>query len=135
MHTRLQGNLLSQLSQDNARAASFDWRFYWYMVKRRHWLLVIPTILLSLAAYYIKLTTDPVYESSTKILVSGSKLMTRSVRRLVPGVTATDEMSGVKNYVQSTRCIQGLINTLNLKMPPAVAAQAAELSRTLPEMS
>ena len=79
MQTRLQGNLLSQLSQDNAHTASFDWRFYWYMVKRRHWVLVIPTILLSLAAYYIKLNTDPVYESSTKILVSGSKLMTRSV--------------------------------------------------------
>ena len=135
MQTRLQGNLLSQLSQDNTRAAAFDWRFYWYMVKRRHWLLVIPTILLSLAAYYIKLTTDPVYESSTKILVSGSKLMTPSVRRLVPGVTATDEISGVKNYVQSATCIVGLINTLNLKMPPAITARAAELSRTLPEMS
>lgn len=112
----------------------FDWRSYLYMLKRKKWLIIIPTILGSLAAFYMHLDTVPVYESSTTILVSGGKLLTGSLRGLVPGVTAQDEITGTKNYVMSAQCIAGLIRTLDLKMPPNLQEKASNLARQLPEM-
>jgi uncharacterized protein involved in exopolysaccharide biosynthesis len=76
----------------------------------------------------------PKYESSTTILVSGGKLMTGSVRSMIPGVTAQEEISAIKKYILSGQCIIGLINSLELKMTGEIKKQAIDLSSRLPEM-
>lgn len=112
----------------------FDWRAYWYLARRQKWFLIIPAIIFALAAFYYKLSVIPVYESSTTILVSDSKLMTGSLKRVVPGVTAQDEISVVKNYIMSAKCIAELINTLDLNIKPELNQRAVALAAQLPDM-
>ncbi|MCH8956987.1 hypothetical protein IIA28_16960 [candidate division KSB1 bacterium] len=119
----------------NQQKAVFDWRTYWYMAKRRKWLLIFPTILFGLSAYYYSFSVVPVYQSSTIILISGGKLLTRAVRSVVPGVTTNEDITTVKNYILSPQCIAELINTLQLRKTPALKAQALSLSAQLPDMS
>ncbi len=119
----------------NQQKAVFDLRTYWYMAKRRKWLLIFPTILFGLGAYYYSLSVVPVYQSSTTILVSGGKLLTRAVRSVVPGVKADVDITAVKNYILSQRCIRELINTLQLRKTPGLKAQALSLSAELLDMS
>lgn len=131
----MQGNFQHPDSlQATGGLAAFDWRHYWYMLKRRKWLLIIPTIVFGLGAFHFGLSIVPVFESSTTILVSGSKLMTGSVRRLIPGVTAQNEISAVKKYVMSAACIVELIHTLDLKMDDGIREHAVQLSSQLPDM-
>ncbi len=119
---------------DNGRAI-LDWRIYWYLAKRRKWFLIIPAILFGLGAFYYNLTLTPTYDSFTTILVSGGKLMTREVSRVVPGVTAASDITAAKNYVLSAQCIAELINTLGLLPKKGIEKQAADLSLRLPDMT
>lgn len=119
----------------NQQKAVFDWRTYWYMAKRRKWLLIFPTILFGLGAYYYSLSVVPVYQSSTTILVSGGKLLTRALRSVVPGVAANEDIIAVRNYILSQQCIAELINTLQLRRTPELKAEALLLSAQLPDMS
>ncbi len=119
----------------NGALGFFDWRIYWYTAKRRKWFLIVPTILFGLGAFYYSLTLQPLYESSTTILVSGGKLLTREVRSVVPGVTAATDVTAAKNYVMSAQCISELIRTLELQPKPGLAERAANLSVRLPDMT
>ena len=119
----------------NQKKGVFDWRTYLYMAKRRKWLIIFPTILFGLSAYYYSFSVVPVYQSSTMILISGGKLLTRAVRSVVPGVTTNEDITTVKNYILSPQCIAGLINTLQLKKTPALKAKALSLVVQLPDMS
>lgn len=127
-------NELVKINQTNTNQI-YDWRFYYYLAKRKKWFLIIPVILLGLVAFYMYLSTSPIYESSTTILVSGGKLLTTSVRRVVPGISAKEDITAVKNYILSSECIAGLINTLGLVKPPGIKAQAENLRAQLPDMS
>jgi len=119
----------------NQKRTVFDWRTYWYMAKRRKWLLIFPTILFGLGAYYYSFSMVPLYKSSTMILVSGGKLLTRAVRSVVPGLTTNEDITAAKNYILSPQCIGGLINSLQLKVTPGLKAKALSLSAQFPDMS
>ncbi|MFQ5707204.1 MAG: GumC family protein [bacterium] len=113
----------------------FDWRTYWYILLRRKWLVILPTILVSLVGLYVALSIVPMYESSTTILVSRSKLLTRSVRSVIPGVSEPEEISTAKRYILSSACLAQLINTLGLKREPELHKNAVKLSAQFPDLS
>lgn len=115
--------------------SSFDWRVYWYILKRRKWLIIVSMIIASLAGLYVALSIQRSYESSTSILIEGSRLMTRNLRQVVPGVTADDDVSKLIRYVKSSECIVGLIETLGLKKEPEIRSQAARLKAQFPDRS
>jgi len=116
-----------------AGPAVFDWRNYWYILKRRKWFVMIPGIIGGLIGLYVALSITKKYESSTSILVEGSKLMTSEVRKVVPGVTENDEISAITRYVTSTECIVDLITTLGLHRDPELHKAATKLHRQFPD--
>lgn len=119
----------------NGKQQPPDWRRYYYLLKQKKWFLIVPAILFIFVSFHQYLSLEPVYKSSTTILVSGGKLLTRSVRSVVPGVTAEEDIVAVKNYVLSGKCISELINGLGLKMNPGLRQKAQALSASLPDMN
>ncbi|MFQ5754114.1 MAG: GumC family protein [bacterium] len=115
--------------------AGLDWRNFWQILKRRKWYVIIPTILFGLGGFYKALSIIPIYDSSTTILVSGGKLITGSVRDVIPGVSISEEIAAVRRFVTSGECITQLINTLGLKKEPELHQRAVKLGAQLPDMT
>ncbi len=111
----------------------FDWRVYWHVFKRRKFLIFISGIIGGLVGLFIVLSVVRKYESTTSILVEGSKLMTREVRKVIPGVTANNEIGALTRYATSTACIVGLINTLGLTRNAEIHKTARELKKQFPD--
>ena len=111
----------------------FDWRAYWHIFKRRKFLIFISGILGGLAGLFIILSVVRKYESTTSILVEGSKLMTKEVRKVIPGVTANNEIAALTRYATSTACIVGLINTLGLTRNAEIHKTALDLNKQFPD--
>ena len=96
--------------------ASIDLREYAHLFWSWAWLLVFETLLVGGAAWYFSVRTTPIYETSTRLLVSEPPAM-QSIQ--YTGLTSTQTMARTYAEILVDRpVLQGVIDELRLEMSP-----------------
>ncbi|MDP2960531.1 MAG: hypothetical protein Q8N71_03815, partial [candidate division Zixibacteria bacterium] len=121
----------------------FDPREYWKLLLRKRWLLIIPFFTVTLVSFSGSFLLPRQYKSSTTVLISESRLLSRPLENLVPGVTpgrSSQEERGqrlatITNQIISTGFLKRLIYNLNLNQNPQATGEARRVKSKFPEIS
>ncbi|MFH0930748.1 MAG: GNVR domain-containing protein [Candidatus Zixiibacteriota bacterium] len=121
----------------------FDPREYWKLLLRKRWLLIIPFFTVTLVSFSGSFLLPRQYKSSTTVLISESRLLSRPLENLVPGVTpgrsSQDErgqrLATITNQIISTGFLKRLIYNLNLNQNPQATGEARRVKSKFPEIS
>jgi len=121
----------------------FDLREYWSLLLRRKWVLLIPFLTVTLISFAGSFLLTPQYKSSTIVLISQSRLLSRPLENLVPGVSPTrssrqeieQRLATIKNQIISTGFLRKLIYNLNLNRNSRVISAARKIKPQFPEIS
>lgn len=109
---------------DETNKNSIDLREYWQIFLRRKLFFILPLIITTIGGVILCLVTDPVYESSTVVRVSRSQLLSPEMERMLPGVTAQDQLNNLRRLITSHSYLKRLISTLNLLNDPHMIKKA-----------
>jgi succinoglycan biosynthesis transport protein ExoP len=105
-----------QVEQNQPNLSMTDVKKYFYLIWSWTWLILLAGILAGGAAYYISKRTIPIYESSTKLLVSiPSSLGALDTSSLVDYYSMT---STYADMLTDGPVMQGVIDKLKLDMTP-----------------
>lgn len=121
----------------------FDLREYWNLLLRRKWVLIVPFLTVTLISFGGSFLLPREYRSSTKVLISQSRLLSRSLENLVPGVSPTyssrqereERLATITNQIISTGFLRRLIYNLNLNQNPKIINEARQIKPKFPEIS
>jgi succinoglycan biosynthesis transport protein ExoP len=105
-----------QVDQNQTNFSMNDFKKYFYLFWSWLWLILLAGLLAGGVAYYISIRTTPIYQSSTKLLVSNpSNLGALDTTSLV----ADYNMTGTYEKMLTDRpVLQGVIDKLKLSMSP-----------------
>jgi succinoglycan biosynthesis transport protein ExoP len=121
----------------------FDLREYWGLLLRRKWILIIPFLTVTLISFGGSFLLTRQYKSSTIVLISESRLLSRPLENLVPGVSPTrssrqeieQRLATIRNQIISTGFLRKLIYNLNLNRNSRVIGMARKIKSKFPEIS
>lgn len=82
------------------------------IIKRRFWVVFIITVLFILAGYLKTLTTTPLYQSSTRIIIEANQ----------------DKMKTLQVIIKDTTVLQKVVNEMELPMSPEALAGSINVS-------
>jgi polysaccharide chain length determinant protein (PEP-CTERM system associated) len=105
---------------------------YMSILRRRVWLVAVPTVCLCLAGYAVCLKLTKKYESTATILVEGQRVSDALVKNLETG-DPNDKLSSMKARIMSNSTLQpiverfGLFDTRGLSMDARVAELQAAI--------
>ncbi|MCD6163584.1 MAG: hypothetical protein J7K40_14380 [candidate division Zixibacteria bacterium] len=121
-------------------AKAFDIREIWQLLVKFKWYLIIPVIIVPLAAILATFFIQPVYESSTSILIDESNILPPSVQRglemqVYRRLSTADIKNAMSNQIRSTKYIKSLIAKLDIPIPEWIRASAASRAANLPGVS
>lgn len=121
----------------------FDLREYWSLLLRRKWILLIPFLTVTLISFAGSFLLTPQYKSSTIVLISQSRLLSRPLENLVPGISPArssrqeteQRLATIRNQIISTGFLRKLIYNLNLNRNTKVISAARKIKPQFPEIS
>lgn len=121
-------------------AKTFDIREIWQLLVKFKWYLIIPVIIVPLTAILATFFIQPVYESSTSILIDESNILPPSVQRGLESRTyrrqsTADIRNAMSNQIKSTKYIRSLIAKLDIPLPEWIRASAASKAAALSGVS
>lgn len=106
----------NQFEQDILVESPISLKEYFYLFRSWLWLIVLSGVLAGLAAYIVSARSTPIYETSTRLLVSDPPAM-RSIE--YTGITTTQTMARTYTEILVDRpVLQGVIDELKLKTTP-----------------
>ncbi|MDM5222776.1 YveK family protein [Peribacillus sp. RS7] len=82
------------------------------IISRRYWIVIIVTLLFILAGYLKTLTTTPLYQASTRIIIEANQ----------------DKMKTLQVIIKDTTVLQKVINEMELSMSPEALAGAIDVT-------
>jgi len=120
-----------------------DLRDYWKVLLRRKLVLIIPFLTVTLVSFGGSFLLPRQYKSSTIVLISESRLLSRPLENLVPGTTPgrspreerEQRLATISNQITSTGFLRRLIYNLNLNQNPGVINKAKSIKSKFPEIS
>src|SRR5213595_1196889 len=86
---------------------------YFDIVRRRKWLIILPTIAVGLAIAYVVYRLPDVYESTTLVVVKPSTLP-NSIVPTIAEETLTRELTSISQVVTSRSSLQPLMERYDL---------------------
>jgi polysaccharide biosynthesis transport protein len=115
-------------------------REYWQIISKRRWLLIMPTMIVPLAAVLMTFFMKPVFESSSSILLSESTILPPTVeRQLEQGrqqiMAISDIQNAYSNQIRSTAYLKILIAKLDIPMPDYLKKLASDQAKMVPGVS
>jgi uncharacterized protein involved in exopolysaccharide biosynthesis len=124
--------------QDRQLTLPDIWQILW---RRKLWLL-LPVVLVAAVAFGGSYLLPVVYESSTKIIISSTKLVSPELERMLPtelgGVPSSrrllsDWLASTRSEIRSTDYINTLITDLGLQTGDAIIKQASKMQEQFPD--
>src|SRR5579864_295700 len=105
---------------------------YTGILRRRIWLIVVPAIVLSVAAYLVSLKLTKKYESTTKVLVEGQRVSSDLVKNFDtedPG----EKLASLKEQIMSNSRLQPIVERFGLFNDKGLTidARVAELQKVI----
>lgn len=117
-------------------------RDVWQMIWRRKLWLFLPVIVVTGVAFAGSFLLPVVYESSTKIVISATKLVSPELERMLPTelgalpssrMMAQNWLASTRSEITSTDYINTLISDLNLRASDKIVENAAKMREQFPE--
>jgi succinoglycan biosynthesis transport protein ExoP len=114
------------------------WQILW---RRKLWLL-LPVVVVTAVAFAGSFLLPVVYESSTKIVISTTKLVSPELERMLPTelgglpsnrLVAQNWLASTRSEITSTDYINTLISDLNLRPGDKIVENAAKMREQFPE--
>src|ERR1041384_7371816 len=99
---------------------------YFNIVRRRRWLILLPTIAIGLAIAYVIYRLPDIYESTTLIVVKPATLP-NSVVPTIEEETLTRELTSISQVVTSRSSLQPLMEKYDLYKDERLRGQPMEL--------
>jgi len=120
-----------------------DLRDYWKVLQRRRLVLILPFLTVTLVSFAGSFLLPRQYKSSTMVLISESRLLSRPLENLIPGTTPGrspqeergQRLATISNQITSTGFLRRLIYNLNLNQNPGVISKAKSIKSKFPEIS
>ena len=120
-----------------------DLREYWKVLQKRRLVLIIPFLTVTLVSFAGSFLLPRQYKSSTTVLISESRLLSRPLENLVPGTTPgrspreerEQRLATISSQITSTGFLRRLIYNLNLNQNPRVINKAKSIKSKFPEIS
>ncbi|OQX92418.1 MAG: hypothetical protein B6D58_03085 [candidate division Zixibacteria bacterium 4484_95] len=116
-------------------------RDYWQILLKKKWLLIMPAIIVPLAAILVTFFMTPKYQSSTSILINEPNILPPTVQRSLESanqmrrLSPSDIRNILYNQIRSTKYIKCLIAKLNIPIPKAIKEAVAEQIKNMPDVS
>ena len=122
---------------------SVDLREYWKVLQRRRLVLILPFLTVTLVSFAGSFLLPRQYKSSTTVLISESRLLSRPLENLIPGTTPggnqpedrMQRLATITNQITSTEFLRRLIYNLNLNQDPRVINKAKSIKSKFQEIS
>ena len=114
---------------------------FWQIVRKYRWYLILPVVIVPLAAILATFFIPPTYESSTTILIKETNVLPPTVQRgLQTGQTRraesnTEILDPLASQIKSTKYIKSLIAKLNLPVSEKLKRSVAERAATMEDVS
>ena len=106
---------MDQIEASETTKAPVNLREYFYLLWSWAWLIVLAGALAGAAAYIVSIRTTPIYETSTRLLVSDPPIMrSLDTSAMITGQTMT---STYAEMLVDRPVLQGVIDKLKLPMP------------------
>jgi len=118
-----------------------DIREYWSVLVRRKILLILPLVIIPLAAFAISFFLSPIYASSVTVLINEPKILPSTVERELEGrpdmmrSSVGDREESFMNLITSTRFLRRLIAVLNLPISEGIRQSVTNIKSSFPEVS
>lgn len=118
-----------------------DLKDYWAIILRRKALLILPLIIVPLAAFAASFFLAPTYTSSVSILLGEAKILPPTVERQLEGgasfnrISVRDMQRSIRDQIVSTKYLKRLIAVLDIPMPAGIRETAAQMKQQYPEIS
>ncbi|MBN2009292.1 hypothetical protein JW960_08090 [candidate division KSB1 bacterium] len=114
---------------------NIDVREYLQIFWRRKWFFIIPFIIGIIGGITYSMISKPVYQSSSVVRINQEQLLSGAMRRLVPGVTAQEQLNNLRRLITSHAYLKRLIQTLDLYKDPLIQEMAAKQKQAFPDLS
>ena len=112
-----------------------DLRKYLAVIRKRKILLILPFLGVLFTVMLGSFFMEPVYRSSTTLLVADPRLLPRSVERMASDASFQDHMDALKREITSRDYLKRLIKTLQWDENPELRAQAEEQKANYPDLT
>jgi len=120
---------------DLTAGKKIDFQLYWQIFWKRKLWFFIPLFLVIAGTIAYITQVQPVYQSSTVVMIGRTRLISRSMERMVPGVSDRERIDSIKRQILSYEYLRQLINVLNLKSDERVRLQAEKAKERYPDLS
>ena len=107
---------MNGFAETDTSEPTIDFKQYFYLFKAWAWLIVLAGLLAGISAYIVSVRTTPVYEASTRLLVSAPS----TISGVDPTALVTTQMmtSTYSKMLLDRPVLQGVIDQLNYTMHP-----------------
>lgn len=115
-------------------------RYYWQILSRRKWFLIIPSVIVPLGAILVTFFLAPTYQASTSILISESTVLPPTVERNLQNanqrqwISVGDLQNAFSNQIKSTQNLKRLIAKLDIRIPENLKKIVAERVTSMPDI-
>jgi len=113
---------------------TFDPRQYLRVISKRKILLILPFLGVVMTVMLGSLFIDPVYQSSTTVLVSEPQLLSQNVERMASR-GSRERIDTLRREITSRDYLTRLIRTLGWHQDPALRAQAGREQQKYPDLT
>lgn len=106
------------------KSEQLDLRQYLWVIRKRKTLFILPFLGVIFTVMLGSFFIDPVYQSSTTILVGDPRLLPRSVEKMASGGSSQEHIITMKREITSRDYLRRLIKTIGLDTDPRLRARA-----------
>jgi len=108
---------MEQFEQNEFAEITIDLKGYFYLIWSWAWLIILIGIMAGVVAYVVSINTMPIYQTTTRLLVSAPPASTNSTD--VTGMVNTQTMTSTySQMLLDTPVLQGVIDQLKLNTTP-----------------
>ncbi|MCK5127011.1 MAG: hypothetical protein KAR42_12225 [candidate division Zixibacteria bacterium] len=113
------------------------------ILRRRKWLVIIPTILITALTFSGSFLLSERFESSTMIVIDEDMQLSRELREIVPGQTERgfaamqqreNKLISIRNEIISSTYLSRLIDELNMSQNPTILLKAQKMHNERPDV-
>lgn len=125
----------------NEEKTHIDLKDYWAIILRRKALLILPLIIVPLAAFAASFFLPRTYISSVNILLGEAKILPPTVEQQLEGrvsfnrTSLRDRQRSLYDQITSTKYLKRLIAVLDIPVPGGIRQVAAQMKQQYPEIS
>lgn len=117
-----------------SHATTLELRDYLGILRRRKWFIILPTVVILVAAITASLLTTPIYEAAADVMIESNKRSTVIADFAVPAEDPTRELQTQIQVITSRPVAEEAAKRLQLNMPPE-AIQARISAQVLGQTS